>query len=158
MKCSRCGAAASGLVCAYCGALTGTPGGGDFERQALEEFCGLLQGKDWKEQAKLLESGYIPSSPGGLIEAGVRCVPFIKGERFERPAEAAVRRLEAIVLKLKLLPRSDENQRAVSEFEGVVAEFRKAEASDTFWGLTVFGVLGLLLIVVAWILARKACG
>ncbi|MBI5622194.1 MAG: hypothetical protein HY924_00300 [Elusimicrobia bacterium] len=157
-RCARCGAAAPGLVCSYCGALAAGPESGELERRALEEFCGLLQGRDAEGQAKLLESGYLPSSPVALIEAGVRCVPFVQGDRLNRSAEAAARRLEAVTVKLRLLPQTEETRRAVSEFEAMVREFRKAEASDLFWGLTVLGILLVVITVVGLVLLRRFLG
>lgn len=146
--CARCGAEVVSLICRYCGCAAEPPGGAEAEMKALEEFSGLLCGKDGAEQGKLLEYGYLPSAPAALIEAGVRCVPLIQ-DQWNAVSRGAVRRLEAIVVKLKIIPQDETTVRAVKEFEARVLAWREQGERDTRHGLMFFGVVLVLLVAAA---------
>lgn len=156
-NCQKCGAQTASMICEYCGAMAVLSQEAKDEKAGLEEFCRLLQTKDAPAQAKLLETGYLPSIPPVLIEAGVRCVPLIRAGHADALADSALRRLETVVLKLKLLEPSSEIRRAIAEFEPVIRDFKARESSDTFWGLTVLGGLALAILLVAVYLAMRAC-
>lgn len=145
------------MICQYCGAMAVLSDDAKVEKAGLEEFCKLLQSRDAPAQVKLLETGFIPSLPPVLIEAGVRCVPMIRVGHADAVANSALRRLDTVILKLKLLEPNPEIRRALAEFEAVIKEFKAQEANDTFWGLTVFGGLALAVILVAVYLSMRAC-
>lgn len=141
------------LLCRYCGSPAEPPASPDAELKALEELSGLLRDKDGAEQAKLLEHGYIPASPAALIEAGVRCVALIQ-DPWNAVSKSAARRLEAIVLKLKIMPQDESTVRAAAEFEARARAHRDQERRDTRNGLLFFGVVFVLLaavVVALWL-------
>ncbi|MDM8520358.1 hypothetical protein QUF64_09950 [Anaerolineales bacterium HSG6] len=126
-KCDHCGAYVKGLVCEYCGAYHKTNHDADIELKALDEYHIYLQKSD-KEQdrAKILEHGFLPQHQAVLIEAGVRCIPLVKTE-ISKDAKAAQLRLEAIVIKLKLMPSDAAIEQAVTEFQIKIDEAKTYE-------------------------------
>ena len=118
VECPRCGAVVDGLVCAYCGSLSGEVAELAQELEALNQFHGLLQKGSGDSLSNLLRGGFLPTHKGALVEAGVRCVPLISSTDFSaEPSASAVQRLEGIVAKLRLLPWDNETGRAITQFE-----------------------------------------
>lgn len=125
--CLQCSAPLNGLVCEYCGSLARLRMNRDEEMQALTEYHNILLKLEEKPETeiKLLSKGFIPSNPDVLIEAGVRVIPMIDlANPSDDVAEAASRRLTAIILKLRLLPSTPEITQALNEFKSFMEEFK----------------------------------
>lgn len=142
--CLQCSAPLNGLVCEYCGSLANLHMNRDEEMQALTEYHNILLKLEEKPEAeiKMLSKGFIPSNPDVLIEAGVRVIPLIDfTNTSDDVVEAAARRLDAISLKLRLLPPTPEIARALKEFEPVAEDFKvthkRQDKVFTIWA-TIF--------------------
>ena len=148
-KCSACGAPSAGTyVCGYCGVLTQARADIDSQRKALDEFHALLQKAEDEARKTLLKTGFLPDHKALLIEAGLRMVPLVQFGS----GDPAASRLEAIALKLKLMPQDEESARAVREFEDRVRAHWATDRKFT-WGCVIV-VLGLIVAAI-WLAARS---
>jgi hypothetical protein len=138
-NCDSCGAPAHGLICEHCGKPTAHLANVADENRALDEYHRLLQNLKPEEQRNWLTSGFIPDSKGVLIEAGIYCLPFLKTMSVY---DAAASRLEAVILKLKLMPGDEETRRAVEDFQAKIKSYKLAKRKDDLLG---FGCLVLIL-------------
>lgn len=144
--CLQCSAPLNGLVCEYCGSLARLHLNRDEEKQALTEYHNILLKLEDKPKTeiKLLSKGFIPSNPDVLIEAGVHVIPMIDlTNPGDDVTEAASRRLDAITLKLRLLPPTPETTRALEEFDSFMEEFKVLHKKQDREG----GILILLIVV-----------
>lgn len=142
--CSSCGAPVGGLICAHCGQLTAQLNNAADENHALDEYHKLLQSQTPEQQRnRLLESGFLPDNREVLIEAGIYCVPLLKKISLY---DAAAARLEAIILKLKLMPESGQTRRAVEDFQAKIEQYKLEKRKDDIYG---FGCLLLILSAIA---------
>ena len=116
----------------------------DHETQQLNGYHERLAVLDSAGQASLLRNGFLPDSPEGLIEAGIRCIPLIESGDL-KITDGALDRLDAIQVKLNLRGDGPQIREALERFEEILREHRRREASDTRMGL-VF-ILGLCLLV-----------
>lgn len=126
-NCLQCSAPLNGLICEYCGSLANLHMNRDEEMQALTEYHNILLKLEEKPEAeiKMLSKGFIPSNPDVLIEAGIRVMPLIDlTNTGDDVVEAAARRLDAISLKLRLLPDTPEITQALNEFETFTEAFK----------------------------------
>ncbi len=154
INCDSCGAPASGLICGHCGRLTARLKSAADENRALDEYHTQLQRLKPQEQSKwLLESGFLPDSPEVLIEAGIYCVPFLKNMSVY---ESAAARLEAIILKLKLLPGDSQAHRAVEDFQSQIAQYKSQKKKDDLLGVGCLLVLLSVVTAFSWWLIRDA--
>jgi hypothetical protein len=152
-KCDQCGAQATGLICGYCGALTGSLDDIKSEQQALDEYHKLIQASEGEKRANLLKTGFIPRYPKTLVEAGVRCMPLADVDDTTGPASiAAVQRLEALTTKLKILGQDEQSRTAIVEFKAKIRRFKSADRNLGI-GVLVF-VVGLIVGIVFWV---RAC-
>ena len=144
--CHQCNAPLNGLVCEYCGSLANLHMNRDEEMQALTEYHNILLKPEEKpeEEVKMLSKGFIPLNPEVLIEAGIRLMPLIDlTNTGDDVVEAAARRLDAISLKLRLLPDMPEITQALEEFETFMKEFKALHAKQYREG----GVIAVLMVV-----------
>jgi hypothetical protein len=116
----------------------------DHETQQLNGFHEMLAGLDSEGQASHLRNGFLPDSPEGLIEAGIRCIPLIESGDYTI-VDAATDRLAAVRVKLNLLGETPEVHRALEQFDAKIQERQKEGRSDTFWGCTLLAVLAAIL-------------
>ncbi|HYO90592.1 MAG TPA: hypothetical protein VEQ40_03120 [Pyrinomonadaceae bacterium] len=153
-NCNSCGAPISGLICGHCGKLTSRLNNAADENHALDEYHKLLQSRTPEEQRSwLLESGFLPDNREALIEAGIYCVPLLKKISLY---DAAAARLEAIILKLKLMPHNEQTRRAVADFQSKIEQYKLDKRKDDVLG---FGCLLLILAAIVafgWWLIRDA--
>jgi hypothetical protein len=113
------------------------------ELEAVHEFQKLLQVASRPLQLKLLSSGYVPSSPDPLVEAGLGLLPILQDGSADEVSDAAFRRLEAVVTRLRLAPPAS-NPRALSELESRLGRYRKADRIlNVVAAAVVMAVLGL---------------
>ncbi len=150
--CHACGANAKGTyVCAYCGVLTHQMESIEDQRRALDEYHAAVSKADELGRKSLFKTGFLPDHKALVIEAGLRMVPFIE---FAGTGDDATGRLEAISLKLKLMPTDAETTKAISEFEERIKAQRRADRNFTT-GLTIviLAIIGALL----WVFAKR-CG
>lgn len=151
VKCAHCGATMVGLVCAYCGGVSGDVKDIEAQEKALEHYHALLRSGDKRMRIKILNAGFVPDHGPLLIDAGLTCVSFInENEVSGALSDAAVQRLEAIVLKLRLLPRSSENSAAVQMFQEKIGQYRTSSKQYTVYGLIAIGVVILLVALAFW--------
>lgn len=129
-NCNSCGAPPGGLVCAHCGKVTSRLNSAADENHALDEYHKLLGQRKPEEQSEwLLTSGFLPDHSEVLIEAGIYCVPLLKNPAL---ATAAAARLEAITLKLDLMPGADrQTRRAIADFQQKIKAQQSTEKTDT---------------------------
>jgi hypothetical protein len=139
-NCDSCGAPAKGLICEHCGKPTAHLANAADENRALDEFHELLQKLKPAEQRKWLSSGFIPDNREVLIEAGIYCLPFLKTIS---AYDAAASRLEAIILKLKLMHGDRQAREAIEDFKAQIAAYKSTKRSDDLLGI------GCLLLIVA---------
>lgn len=139
--CRQCGAPVGGLICAFCGSLAGAEGDRGEQERALDEFHRILGLKPAEDQAKLLGTGYVPEDRDLAVKAGLRCIPLIGGSAPDPVKQAAVARLKAIVVRLKIqAPDDAASQRAVREFEAKIEEFGHQETRDIVLGCGVITI------------------
>lgn len=147
IQCRQCNAPVQGLICDFCGTLTGQMEGAASQREALDKYHQLLQKHDPPAQIKLLKNGFFPDYPELLVEGGLRCLPLIDVNKQDEVSAAATQRLEGITTKLKVLASDVKSERAVQEFDAKVDAFRTAGKRDEKLGFILFIVIpGLLLL------------
>ena len=152
--CPKCGAPAEGLLCRFCGSLLEVAEAPEEQLKALDEYHGAIGKADAEAQKRLLASGFIPDSPQGLIEAGVMCIPLCRaGEA--AVSDAAVHRLEAIMVKLDLARETAETRKALERFREVIEERKRKDRSDTQLGCTMFTILAAILVALAAYLIHR---
>ena len=143
-KCESCGAPAGGLICEHCGQPAARLMGAADENRALDEYHRLLQNLKPPEQRNWLSSGFLPDNKEVLIEAGIYCLPFLKTMAVY---EAAASRLEAVIVKLGLMPGDERSRRAVADFQAKLKDYKSAKRKDDLLGM------GCLLLILAAIVA-----
>ena len=148
IKCEQCGALVGGLVCGYCGAVPGSVGGIDEQQRALEQYHALLRSRDRNTRIRLLGSGFLPDYSKLLIDAGLTCVSLIDDFGFG-VSDAAAQRLEAIIMKLRLLPQDRETQKAIALLQEKSDQHKARSEKDTTRGLIAIAVFISLLIAFA---------
>ena len=91
---THCGAMVEGLVCSYCGAVSGELKDREKQRLALEEYHPLLATGDKSARVKILNAGFLPDYGKLLIDAGLTCVSLINAHEVSGTvSDAAVQRL-----------------------------------------------------------------
>jgi hypothetical protein len=151
--CDSCGAPARGLICEHCGKPTAHLENAAAENRALDEYHELLQKLKPEEQRLWLESGFIPDSPEVLIEAGIYCLPFLKNMALY---EAAASRLEAVILKLKLMPGGRQTRQAVEDFQAKIEEYKSTRTKDNIMGAGCLLLILAAMVAVSWWLVWDA--
>lgn len=154
-KCPSCGATSSGRVCTYCGSRMP---GVDGDSAALEEYFELVRSAEDKQLEELLTHGFIPKGEDNLIKAGLACVPLLDSNLAKDegdPAEAAVKRLRAIISQLNIQGESEKSRKAVIEFEQHVEQFLRSARRETLLGCVLLTAIaaGIIVSVVWWILS-----
>ena len=144
--CPKCGAPSEGLLCQFCGFLLEEAGAPEAQLKALDEYHAAISKADAEAQKRLLTSGFIPDSLQGLIEAGVMCIPLCRDGAMA-VADAALHRLEAIVVKLELARETVDTRKALDRFHKVIEERKKKDSSDTWLGCSL--IVGLAVLVIA---------
>jgi hypothetical protein len=139
-KCDSCGAPFKGLICEHCGKPTVHLSNAADENRALDEYQSLIQKLKPEEQRNWLTTGFIPDNKEILIEAGIYCLPFLKTMS---TYDAAASRLEAVILKLKLMPGDEQTRQAVKDFQANLASYKSAKRKDDILGI------GCLLAIIA---------
>ena len=153
-NCNSCGAPVSGLICGHCGKLTSHLNNAADENQALDEYHKLLQSQTPEQQHEwLLESGFLPDNREVLIEAGIYCVPLLKKISLY---DAAAARLEAIILKLKLMPESAQTRRAVEDFQAKIEQYKRDKRKDDIYGLGCLLLISAAIAAFGWWLISDA--
>jgi hypothetical protein len=140
--CGTCGSPYVGFVCDHCGALASAPTSPEQERQALDEYRALVARSERQQQVQLLKSGFLPDDSAQLINAGLHCVSLIdSNEVIASRSDAAVGRLEAVAIKLDLLPQDGEIRRANAAFRAKIGDYRAKARRDTFLGLALMAIV-----------------
>lgn len=154
-NCGSCGAVVSGLICAHCGKLIAPLNNAADENRALDEYHQQLQKLEPGEKSKrLLESGFLPDNREVLIEAGIYCVPLLKNVAVY---ESAASRLEAIILKLNLMPGDDrQTRRAVEDFQAQIKQYKVTKRSDDLLGVGCLLLIAAAIIGFGWGLIKVA--
>jgi hypothetical protein len=123
------------------------------ELKLLEEFHKNASEKEGEAQASAIRNGYLPETPEGLVEAGIRCIPLAESQH-PSIVDAGTDRLRAIIFKLKMAQGTIESRRAVEQFEQIIEQKKKEESSNTLYGLLLIGGLVLLITAVVFIILR----
>lgn len=149
-NCHSCGAPVRGLICEHCGKPTIHLESMEDENRALDEYHKYLHELKPQEQRNwLLSSGFIPDNRQVLIEAGIYCVPLLKNMAIY---DAAAARLEAVILKLKLIENDPQAQRAVEDFQEQIKKYRAQKRSDNILGMgCVLFVLAAMTAIGWWL-------
>jgi hypothetical protein len=154
-RCRGCGAEFKDLVCEYCGLASRRAEDPALERDALDELHVLLRRCEPDMQDKLLREGFLPSSARNLLEAAVLCLPYLQSGPATEPASGAAKRLDAIMAKLSILPRTDEIAQAIAVYEKRLAEYRRAEKTSAREGMFFVGAFALAVIAgLVWMVYR----
>jgi len=150
-KCPQCGASFVGLVCDYCGALAGPIESMEDQKRALDEYHRHLRTGDRKKQIVFLKSGFLPDYNKLLIDAGLTCATLVnQDELMISRSEAAVSRLESIIMKLRILPQDEETKKAAEMLQAKVDKFNKTQEQNTTYGLIFFAVVTALIVLAVW--------
>jgi hypothetical protein len=150
-NCPHCGAAYTGLICDYCGALAGMTSTPAEQRRALEELHNLIARSPRERQVLLIKNGYLPDDTAALIDSGLKCVALMDDDEVQADrTDAAARRLDAVVIKLRLRPPDSEITRALQLFKERLEKNNKAKFWYGFMGASVFLVLALAIIFLVW--------
>lgn len=157
--CPGCGAPSSGLVCQFCGVPLAALTDLETEAEALNQFYLAVSAKDSAGQVSLLRGGFLPDHVPVLIEAGLRCVPFLSTELGSAEAgQAALSRLKAVVHKLKLQPPTEEIEKAIGQLEAAAVRHQKDDTRNAVLGFSLIGgvalVVGLLLVLILYMVCR----
>jgi len=155
-RCDQCGADIAELLCSYCG----TPGrlveGPGAQLRAVRELQHYMRVGSTQSQIRLLTLGYVPAAPQVLVEAAMACLPLIRDAEVDDVSAAAVRRLETLVLRLRLVPAGPEVVRALALLEARLGSYHRADRNLGILAAVVV-VVGLILVmlgVVAWLHSR----
>jgi hypothetical protein len=135
----------SGLVCLHCGQTTSHEPDIDQERTALKELHHWLGEADKKKAAKLLRAAFLPSHPDLLVDAGIQCLPFIRGEIYDLKG-AAINRLEAIEAKLQILPQDATVKQALRDFRQAIDSYYADQKKSNREMAIFFIVVAIILI------------
>ena len=155
-NCPHCGAAFTGLICDYCGALAGMTSTVAEQRQALEELHQLIVKCPRERQVLLIKNGYLPDETAPLIDAGLKCISLMDDDEVKADrSDAAARRLESVIAKLKLRPPDGEISRALVLFKERLDRNTRNKNRDTAIGLSIFGGLAIAIIFLVWYLFRR---
>jgi len=155
-NCPHCGAAFTGLICDYCGALAGMTSTAEEQRRALEELHRLIANSPREKQVLLIKNGYLPDDTAPLIDAGLKCVALMDDDEVKADrTDAAARRLDAVVIKLRLRPPDSEISRALQLFKERLEKNNKAKFWYGFMGFAIFGALALAIIFLTWYIFRR---
>jgi hypothetical protein len=153
-NCDACGAPARGLICEHCGKPTAHLESAADENRALDEFHKYLQELNLQDKRNwLLSSGFIPDTKQVLIEAGIYCVPLLKNMEIY---DAAAARLEAVILKLKLMETDEQARRAVEDFQAQIEKYRAKKRSDDILGVGCLLLLLAAMVAFGWWLVKDA--
>jgi len=141
------------MVCRQCGAFSGKAGDVELERRGLDDYRRLLRELDAEGKVRLLSTGFLPCSVDALIEAGLQCVPLIdENWTSAEECQAAVRRLDAIGLKLRILTTDERALRAEREFSAKVGSFRRTDHRDGVRGVVmILALLAGLVAAAVWV-------
>ncbi|MDQ7797607.1 MAG: hypothetical protein RDU76_01515 [Candidatus Edwardsbacteria bacterium] len=147
-NCPHCGAAFTGLICDFCGALVGMTDTVERQRQALDELHRLIVNSPWEKQLLLIKNGYLPDDANLLMDAGLKCISLINdAEVRSGRSDAACGRLEAVITKLQLRPRDQEISKALQLFRERLDKSARSKARDTRLGLGLFAVIAVIIVV-----------
>lgn len=153
MNCRTCGAPGAGLVCAYCGSALLADVPAEQEVAVLDQYHHFLANAPVSVRVQFLRNGYMPRGEAALVEAGLRCLPFLNAwsgdEGADSPNDDAAARLSAVVARLRIVASSREGKAAVDEFSAAVKRYRKSRVlvyAAVFGGLLFVVLLGLLLV------------
>jgi hypothetical protein len=146
-NCDSCGAPCKGLICEHCGKPTSHLANAADENRALDEFHKLLQKLAAEEQRNWLTSGFIPDHKEVLIEAGIYCLPFLKTMS---AYDAAASRLEAIILKLKLMHGDRQAVEAIEDFKAQIETYKSTKRSDDLLGIGCAIFILTAMVAVGW--------
>ncbi|HEX8493027.1 MAG TPA: hypothetical protein VF658_09320 [Pyrinomonadaceae bacterium] len=153
-KCGSCGAPVGGLICGHCGNLAARLDNAADENRALDEYHKLLSKLKPEEQRSwLLESGFLPDNREILIEAGIYCVPLLKKITLYNAAAA---RLEAIILKLKLMPESGQTRHAIADFQAKIEQYKLDKRKDDVYGAGCLLLISAAIVAFGWWLISAA--
>lgn len=153
--CRSCGSEARGRVCHFCGSLVGRIESPEAEAEAIAELhVAISDAKDDKARARLLANGPLPDDRDVLIDAALRAAQLLDPKSYaDETPHAAVRRVEAVCMKLRVLAADDAvADRGVAELEkrlgsfkaGVTHEEREGSKAMLVFLVLVLGVLGVL--------------
>ncbi len=128
LHCINCDGILTGPICEYCGRQVQEITKVDEEKERLNEFNKKLKNNDEDELGQLLVHGFMPETPEGLLAAGLDMLPIIAADELSYDhMKAAVGRLSAITTRLKLGEQTEVIQKAISEFERVVADYKRTD-------------------------------
>jgi hypothetical protein len=146
-NCDSCGALVHGLICEHCGKPTAHLANAAEENRALDEYHRLLQNLKPEEQRNWLASGFIPDNREVLIEAGIYCLPLLKTMSVY---EAAALRLEAVIVKLKLMPADRQTLLALEDFQAKIENYKSTKRKDDLLGMGCLLIILAAMVAVGW--------
>lgn len=151
-RCKSCGSEARGRVCHFCGTLVGRIESPAAEAEAIAELhFAIGEAKDDAARARLIANGPLPDDRDVLIDAALRAAQLLEPKSYaDQTPHAAVRRVEAVCMKLRVLAAGDAvAARGVDELEKKLAAFAQGVAHEEREGgkaALIFLVLGAALL------------
>lgn len=157
--CGTCGAIRPGLVCAYCGAREGDGAAQRDELAAVEELHRRLATEPKEAAIHLVKMAFLPHEPTALLEAGLRLVPMLGDANTQDAlANAAMERLDAVLIKLRVAAPDEQVRRALPELEARLARHRSSVARENRMFAWLFGTIAVLLVGGCGALIVRGCG
>lgn len=163
-SCKVCGSEARGRICHFCGTLVGRLESPEAEAEVIAELhVAISAAKDDPARARLLANGPLPDDRDVLIDAALRASQLADPKSYaDQTPHAAVRRIEAVRMKLRVLAPGDPvAERAVAELGKKLEAFEADEAREQSEGsksVLVFLAVAVVLFtgagVVVWQLLR----
>ena len=148
LHCINCNAPLNGSVCDYCGRQVREITKVDEENEQLAAYHKQLKEKEDGDLGELLTHGFMPKTPEALLAAGLDMLPLIKTDDLSYDdTKAAVGRLSAITTRLKLEESTETIEKAIGEFEGIIAAY---EREDRNLGIACGVILLGLVIAGIW--------
>jgi hypothetical protein len=155
-RCDQCGADIEGLLCPYCGTPGALVEGPGAQLRAVRELQHHMRVGSTENQVRLLTLGYVPAAAPVLVEAAMACLPLIRDGEVDDVSAAAVRRLETLVLRLRLAPEGAVVGRALALLEARLKSYHRADRNLGILAIVIV-VAGLALValgLVAWVHSR----
>jgi hypothetical protein len=120
-------------VCHFCGTLITRIESPEAEVEAIAELhAAITDANDDKARARLLANGPLPDDRDVLIDAALRASQLMSPKDYaDETPHAAVRRVEAVCMKLRVLAAGDPvADRGVHELEKKLAAFKHGAAQE----------------------------
>ena len=145
--CKSCGSEGVGRICHYCGTLLSRIESPEAEADAIAELhVAITAATDDPARARLLANGPLPDDRDVLIDAALRAAQLLDPRNYaDETPNAAMRRVEAVCMKLRVLAPSDAvADRAIDELQAKLARHSDLVSKEQREGNRLVVVLAVI--------------